>query len=267
MILFLFNPITQAALLACTNLFILLICFNFSLICIAIFFIIILFIINFIDFLLYFFVIFFISSLDKNLHQHAPHSTYGSLLADIVKTLLAHEACDVTSKDSSGITPKELASQMGVSLSLPSKINRKDNGSTLKDGDQEEREKDNGDGNDQGKAKLRQTVFNLERELVEQKNLVAGLRDMLNTILSENGVQTVVTTLQSELQRVKEEGRLLAESSFRKLKTQRDEKIERMCSAYITKENGNTEDSEGSTFDYFMSILGLQDDEDDYEDD
>jgi len=88
---------------------------------------------------------------------------------------------------------------------------------------------------------------------------------MLNIVLVENGVQKLVGTLQSELKRVKAESVLLAESSFRKLKATRDEKIDRMCSASIeiTSHSEKTQESEEetSTFGYVMSILGLQDDD------
>jgi ankyrin repeat protein len=187
---------------------------------------------------------------------------------DIVKTLLAHEQCDLTSQDSSGVTPEELASQLGVSLSIlpprgtsPTKTERRGS-----DGDYDEV------GSHEEKATLRQQLFTLERELLEQKNLVAGLRDMLNTILSEKGMQTVVVHLQSELQRVKNEAQLLAESSFRKLKASRDEKIERMCASPIVEdqaltsvEKNKTNKASGSTFDYLVSILGLQDDDEEDE--
>ena len=49
-------------------------------------------------------------------------------------------------------------------------------------------------------------------------------------MLLKDGTQTLVVHLQNELTRVREEGRMVAESSFRKLQGMRgSEKIERMC--------------------------------------
>jgi len=95
-------------------------------------------------------------------------------------------------------------------------------------------------------------------------------------VLLKDGTQTLVVHLQNELTRVREEGRMVAESSFRKLQGMRgSEKIERMCLSSIEEPDmvGDGSGSGGSggsgsggggggAFDYLISILGLQDDDD-----
>ena len=189
---------------------------------------------------------------------------------DMVKILLAVETTNLSFQDTNGVTPKELAQTMGMSLSVLSSSNslastahENDNGN---DNDNDNDNQDSKEINQTNDTKaLQRKVKQLEHQLEEQKNLVSGLRDMLNIVLVENGVQKLVGTLQSELKRVKAESVLLAESSFRKLKATRDEKIDRMCSASIeiTSHSEKTQESEEetSTFGYVMSILGLQDDD------
>jgi hypothetical protein len=196
----------------------------------------------------------------------ALHLAINNKNQDIVKTLLSAES-DITSKDTNGVTPKELATKMGLSLMRSSNSDIGGDGRSSSNGDNP-RSQQKVDADEINEI-LKTKCLKLERELEEQKNLVSGLRDMLNTVLSKDGTQKLVQTLQSELQRVKAEGRLLAESSFRKLKASRDEKIERMCSSLIEEEDKVTEeeeeDSGSSTFGYLISILGLQGDRgDDY---
>ena len=198
------------------------------------------------------------ASADVNLARSGSTPLHLALMSknqDIVKTLLAVEETDLTFKDTSGVTPQELASTLGMSLALPPV--------TSADSDVSSKES-----NETTTKALHRKVLDVERQLEEQKNLVAGLRDMLNTVLSDGGVQQLVGHLQSELVRVKREGQLLAESAF-KLKATRDGKIERMCSSSIaeehagggassetmTQENG---EASSSTLGYFFSMLGLQ---------
>ena len=174
----------------------------------------------------------------------------------------------MTTRDTSGTSAQELASQMGVSLEVATGTSSSEDGTTTtKVGVTSEEE-------EQGEAKkTRRRVKELEHELEEQRNLVAGLRDMLNMVLLKDGTQTLVVHLQNELTRVREEGRMVAESSFRKLQGMRDEKIERMCLSSIEEPDivdgsasgGSGGSGGGSAFDYLISILGLQDDDDDEE--
>ena len=187
---------------------------------------------------------------------------------DIVRTLLAAEECDVTTRDTSGTSAQELASQMGVSLEVASGTPSSEDGTTTTKVGVTSEEEEQGEG-----KKTRRRVKELEHELEEQRNLVAGLRDMLNMVLLKDGTQTLVVHLQNELTRVREEGRMVAESSFRKLQGMRDEKIERMCLSSIEEPDivdgsasgGSGGSGGGSAFDYLISILGLQDDDDDEE--
>jgi len=103
---------------------------------------------------------------------------------DIVRTLLAAEECDVTTRDTSGTSAQELASQMGVSLEVAtSTLSSDEMGTTttttkvgmMTSAGQEAALGDGG-------KKTRRRVKELERELEEQRNLVAGLRDMLNMV-------------------------------------------------------------------------------------
>ena len=96
-------------------------------------------------------------------------------------------------------------------------------------------------------ARLERRCSDLERQLAEQHELVAGLRDMLNTLLEENGTHGLVLSLQSELKRVKEEAKILAESSFRHLGMRKNSSRvrsitarERMCSADIVAEGSRS---------------------------
>ena len=123
----------------------------------------------------------------------------------------------------------------------------------------------------------------LEAQLAEQHELVAGLRSMLNTVLKENGAHELVLNLQAELKKVKEEARMLAESSFRHLGMRKNSSRvssmtarERMCSADIgdgrvgksrseeessdkpkKHARGESEKRQLSTLEYFIDILGL----------
>jgi ankyrin repeat protein len=199
----------------------------------------------------------------------ALHIALSNQNQDMVKILLAVETTNLSFKDTNGVTPKELAQTMGMSLSV---LSSSDSLASTASTASTANAADNNDSNDSKEVNqtndtkaLQRKVTQLEHQLEEQKNLVSGLRDMLNIVLVENGVQKLVGTLQSELKRVKAESVLLAESSFRKLKATRDEKIDRMCSSSIEHTSHSEEtqelEEEISTFGYVMSILGLQDDD------
>ncbi len=151
---------------------------------------------------------------------------------------------------------------------------------------------------------LRTSCERLEKELEEQRELVAGLRDMLNTVLVENGCQQLVAHLQGELSRVKEEAKLLAEASFGRL-GRRDRgraqhlqrragtavpplgrsdehkaaMVERMCAAHVDTGAGSSGSRRGgggggggggfnepqTLFELIVSLLGLVEEEDEAE--